>query len=233
MKPGWIVFVPLVLLAATDVLKAADPPHTTMESDRNYQDKAHYQSWVKQELGRWRDKPCDLIFIGDSITAQWLENAGRPVWEKHYAWRAFNFGLGADKTEHTLWRLQNLDLSGIQPKAAVILIGTNNVHDSVEDIAAGVKAVVATTRRIFPNAKIVLVSLLPRDVAAEKMMSVNAVVRKEADNKAVFYLDLASKFTRSGKSWKGLSPDRLHLSTEGYEMWAAELNPLLEKLLQR
>ena len=44
-------------------------------------------------------------------------------------------------------------------------------------------------------------------------------------------LDLAAKMTLEGGTWKGLGPDKLHLTVEGYELWAAEIDPLLAKLL--
>jgi len=79
-------------------------------------------------LQRAKDNPgpCDIAFIGDSITQGW-EGNGKKVWEKYYAQRkCLNFGVGGDRTEHVLWRFENGQLDGIKPKAAVLMIGTNN-----------------------------------------------------------------------------------------------------------
>src|SRR5688572_32552980 len=58
----------------------------------------------------------DLLFVGDSITMAWRSD-GRSVWDERYAPRkAANFGLGGDKTEHVLWRLQNGNLEATKPK---------------------------------------------------------------------------------------------------------------------
>ncbi len=50
-------------------------------------------------------------------------------------------------------------------------------------------------------------------------------------NKTVSYFDLASKMTPVGDSWTGLGPDRLHLTPEGCELWASEMEALLSKLI--
>jgi lysophospholipase L1-like esterase len=64
------------------------------------------------------------------------------------------------------------------------------------------------------------------------MAQVNTLLSPLADKRNVFYLDLASKFTPVGDNWKGLSRDKLHLTAEGYEAWAAELEALLPTLLR-
>jgi lysophospholipase L1-like esterase len=225
-------FVLAALLAAAFSGAALAAPSTTVASDQNYRPRLNYQAYFGDYMALRRGHAADLIFIGDSITEQWRWGAGRPVWNQHFEERAFDFGLGADKTEHTLWRLENIDLPGLAPKAAVIMIGTNNVNDTPEDIAAGVKAVIAATQKKFAGIKVVLVSILPNTRAGEKMAQVNALIAPLADRKQVYYLDLASKFVPVGDNWKGLGRDKLHLTAEGYEAWAAELEALLPTVLQ-
>jgi lysophospholipase L1-like esterase len=214
-------------------------PATTIPSDSNY--KAHY-AWnagCERRVAAMQGKPCDIIFIGDSITDNFTSrpspswgSVGGAVWDKYYANRnALNFGVGADATQNVLWRFDHMDIKEFKPKVAVILIGTNNNKNSPEEIAAGVKAVVEKAEQIFPMAKIILVSILPNARATEKMAAANQLIQPLGDDKTVFYFDLASKMTPIGDSWKGLGPDRLHLLPEGYELWASEMEPLLTKLL--
>lgn len=211
----------------------------TVPSDSNY--KAHYP-WNKEcedRVASMKGKPCDLIFIGDSITQNFVErptpkwgSVGVAVWDQYYASRrALDFGVGADTTQNVLWRLEHMDIKDFKPKVAVILIGTNNTKNSPAEIADGVKAVVEETRQVFPEAKIILVSILPNARATGKMVEVNKTIRTFGDNESVFYLDLAAKMPPVGNSWKGLGPDRLHLTPEGYEIWASEMEPLLSKLI--
>jgi lysophospholipase L1-like esterase len=225
------------LLAAGAV--ETNAPLTTVPSDSNY--KAHY-AWnagCERRVAAMQGKPCDIIFIGDSITDNFTAtptptwgSVGGTVWDKYYANRnALNFGVGADATQNVLWRFDHMDIKEFKPKVAVILIGTNNTKNFAEDIAAGVKAVVQKTQQTFPTAKIILISILPNARATQKMAAANKLIQPLGDDKSVFYFDLASKMTPVGNSWKGLGPDRLHLLPEGYELWASEMEPLLTKLL--
>jgi lysophospholipase L1-like esterase len=223
------LLIAAVLAAA---FNAASAGPTTVPDDANFQPRLNYQAYFGDYLALKKGRPADLIFIGDSITEQWRWGAGSPVWKRHFEERAFDFGLGSDKTQHTLWRLHNIDLPGLAPKVAVIMIGTNNNADTPEEIAAGVNAVIGATQKKFPGIKVVLMSVLPNARANEKMAQVNALLAPMADKQTVYYVDLASKFIPMGDNWKGLSRDKLHLTAEGYEMWAAELEALLPAVLK-
>ena len=81
---------------------------------------------LMNERGAEAGSKSQVIFIGDSITQGW-EGGGKEVWERYYAPRnAVNLGIGGDRTQHVLWRLDNGNLDRVKPKAAVIMIGTNN-----------------------------------------------------------------------------------------------------------
>jgi lysophospholipase L1-like esterase len=228
MRHGTVFAAPASAIAR---LQAAGGPATTAASSQNYEARVPYQTYFNDYLALRKGRQADLVFIGDSITEQWRWGAGAAVWKQRFEDRAFDFGLGADKTQHVLWRLENFDLSFLKPKAAVIMIGTNNTGDSPEDIAAGVQAVIRATQAKFPGVKVVLCSILPNARATDKMAAANKLLQPLADQRSVFYLDLAAKFTPEGDNWKGLSRDKLHLTTEGYATWAAELEALLPTLL--
>jgi len=114
----------------------ASGPRSTVPNDRNFKVHPAFQTQWEDYLQTKQGKPVDIIFIGDSITEQWRWGGGKPVWKKHFADRALNFGQGSDMTQSALWRLENLDIKGFKPKVAVVLIGTNNFNDTPEDIAA-------------------------------------------------------------------------------------------------
>ena len=208
----------------------ARQPASTIPSSRNYLLHIAYQTQFADYLQTMQGKPCDIIFIGDSITEQWRWGAGKPVWDKFYEPRALDFGQGGDTTQNALWRLKNLPIDGFNFKAAVILIGTNNFTDTPDNIAAGVRAVIDATFEKFPRIKVILVSILPNARATAKMAAANTLIRPFADNKSIYYLDLASKFTPVGNNWLGIGPDKLHLTQAGYQTWAAELNNLLPQV---
>lgn len=143
----------------------------------------------------------DLIFLGDSITQGWNDNA---VWKKYYGSRkAMNAGIGGDQTQHVLWRLDNGNIDGIKPKLAVIMIGTNNSGGNTsEDIAAGIKAIVARLRAKLPETKILLLGIFPRGDKPDNRqrqvnIKANELAKTAADGENVVYLDIGDKFLSS------------------------------------
>jgi beta-glucosidase len=199
-------------------------------------------NWVKRHESfneRVKKGNVDLIFIGDSITQGW-EGAGKEAWEKHFAKRnAVNLGIGGDRTQHVLWRLDNGNIEGIKPKLAVIMIGTNNSNrddNTAEEIADGIKAIVAKLRAKLPETKILLLAIFPRgpmpNPQREKISKTNELASQVADGKMVHYLDIGPKFlTADGVLEKEVMPDFLHLSPKGYEIWAEAIEPSVEKLM--
>ena len=181
---------------------------------------------------------CDLIFIGDSITQGW-EGRGKKVWAKHYAKRnAVNLGIGGDRTQHVIWRLDNGNLHRIKPKAAVIMIGTNNSgSNSSQEIADGVEVIVKQLRKKLPETKVLLLGVFPRGAnKADKRRQVNeganATFKKIADGKSVHYLDIGQKFLKEdGTLPRDIMPDLLHLSEKGYTIWAESIEAKLKELM--
>jgi beta-glucosidase len=179
----------------------------------------------------------DLLLIGDSITQGW-EGAGKDAWAKSYAKRnAVNLGIGGDRTEHVLWRLDHGNADAISPKLAVLMIGTNNSHDNTaEEIGAGIQAIVKKLREKLPQTKVLILAIFPRnpkpDAVREKNAQASKIAAELADNKMVFYLDIGPKFlTADGELTKEIMPDYLHLSPQGYDVWAASIEPKVAELM--
>lgn len=182
---------------------------------------------------------ADLLFIGDSITQGW-EGEGAEVWKKYYEHRkAVNLGFSGDRTQHVLWRLANGNINGIQPKAAVIMIGTNNSNGEdhkAKEIADGVVEIVNLLQRALPKTKILLLGIFPRgekpNTQRTKLAQVNLILQLLDDGKGVFYLDIGSKFTdKDGMISKEIMPDFLHLSKKGYDIWAEAIESKVKELL--
>ena len=161
-------------------------------------------NWVKRHDGFVeiaKKGGVDLLFLGDSITDGW-RNRGKDVWEKNYgSLKAANFGIGGDQTQHVLWRLQNGELDGIKPKLAVLMIGTNNLRGNTdEEIADGVKAIVAELHKRTPETKLLLLGVFPRGEKADdpnrgRIKHINSIIAKLDDGgKTVKYLDIGDKF---------------------------------------
>jgi len=183
--------------------------------------------------------PCDIVFIGDSITQGW-EGSGKNVWQKYYGDRkCLNLGVGGDRTQHVLWRFENGQLNGLKPKAAVLMIGTNNSNkdDNTEaDILEGVQAIVRQIRERLPQTKLLIVGIFPRGASFStqrgKILQVNQPLAKMADDKMIHYVDFGSQLVEAdGSISKATMPDYLHLSERGYVIWAEAIEPTLKAML--
>lgn len=194
-----------------------------------------------------------LVFLGDSITQGW-EGRGKAVWEKYWApLKAANFGVGGDRTEHVLWRLDHGEFDGLKPKCIVLMIGTNNTghqgrpqkeldgavyHCTAEQTAQGVKAIIDELEKKCPDAKILLLAIFPRgatpeDKARQQNEATNAIIKTYADNKKVFFLDIGAKFLQpDGTLSKEIMPDLLHPNEKDYEIWSEAIEVKVKELMQ-
>ncbi len=183
-----------------------------------------------------------LVFLGDSITQGW-SGAGKEVWAKTWEpMNAANFGIGGDRTEHVLWRLENGNYDGLKPKLTVLMIGTNNTGhrmDPAGETAAGVKAIVEKLRVKQPQMKVLVLGVFPRGEKADdpkrvRTTEINAELAKLADDKNVFFSDITKTFVQpDGSLSKEIMPDFLHLSPKGYELWADAIEPQVKELMKK
>jgi lysophospholipase L1-like esterase len=220
--------------------KAAEPPAPVARTDPNSR-AAHGQLLEKARKGR-----IDVYFVGDSITRRWGATDYPDFlahWKKSFhGWNAGNFGWGGDTVRNVLWRLHNGELDGVHPRVIVVMAGTNDVgaapaggEAAVADIVRGLRAVLDVCRELAPGAVVILMGLTPRDdnpAFAAAITRVNERLARLADGKKVRYLNINDQLAdREGKFLEGMSPDGIHLSVKGYEVWAANLRPLLTELL--
>jgi beta-glucosidase len=139
-----------------------------------------------------------------------------------------------------LWRVQHGELDGIAPRAVVLSIGTNDLGSNlgVDATVKGITACVHAIRRKLPKTTIVVLGILPRGDGGpaspmrRDVASVNARLAPLGRAPATRYLDIGSAFTKGGQVRRELfRPDLLHLSTEGYRVWAATLRPEITALV--
>jgi beta-glucosidase len=227
----------LACVAASGLARAKDAaPSTVVPAPRT--DKP----WIDRDASfnqRVKQGNVDLLLIGDSITQGW-EGAGKEAWAKYYAKRnAINLGIGGDRTQHVLWRLDHGNVDGISPKLAVLMIGTNNSNgadNTAEEIGAGIEACVKKLREKLPQTKVLVLAIFPRgekpNPQREKNAEASQIASKVADNKTVYYLDIADKFLAADATLpKDIMPDYLHLSPAGYEIWASAIEPKVTALM--
>jgi lysophospholipase L1-like esterase len=164
-----------------------------------------------------KDGPYDLVFDGDSR-------------------KALNLGIGGDQVQDLLWRVQNGELEGQDPKLIVLLIGTNNLMQDPKDVAGGIRLVLNEYEQRCPDAHILLLGLFPRDPkdvngsARNWIRSVNALIAPYDDGKRVTYMDIGAKFLQpDGTLTADIMPDFLHPSAKGYQILADAIQPVVDK----
>ena len=203
----------------------------------------------EQLLEKAKEDHIDIYFEGDSITRRWgatdypdfLAN-----WKQNFfGWNGADFGWGGDKTENILWRLNNGELDGVNPKVIVLQAGTNNVGRTVPsggeeariaDVTKGIQAILQILQAKAPEATIILTAIFPRNDNPAVMTIIDGInenLSKLADGKKIRFLDINDKLAdRDGKLFEGMmSPDKLHPALKGYQAWADALKPIFAELL--
>jgi lysophospholipase L1-like esterase len=199
----------------------------------------------EQLLEKARKGGIDIYFLGDSITRRWGAT-DYPEFLAHwntnfFGWNAANFGWGADNIENILWRVENGELDGVNPKIIVMLAGINNVGTfpgddaKVENITRGLKALVNVCQQKTPDAVIILTALFPRNDNMAVIPTINRIndnMAKMADGKKIRFLNVNDRLAdKDGKLFEGISKDKVHPTLKGYQIWADGLKPIFTEIL--
>ena len=192
------------------------------------------------------------LFLGDSITEAYRGTniggacsacKGVPqIFKKYFPANATAFGIGADETQHLLWRLQHSEVTGLQPLKVVVLIGTNNFgigNMTGPETFMGVAAVAELLLHLLhERAQIVLMGILPR-ARHGKFQGPIAFVNKQMATLAqthrsrrLHYLPCGHVFVDSeGVIIPSLMPDLLHPSSTGTDlMFGKCVVPFLQRI---
>jgi (4-O-methyl)-D-glucuronate---lignin esterase len=243
--PNWKYFIPwadsFLSHHATAWQLPADQP--VFQKDPNSL-VAHSQLLAKAKQGK-----TDVYFEGDSIIRRWGATDYPELlanWKRNFfGWNAADFGWGGDQTQNILWRLENGELDGVNPKVVVLLAGTNNVGDTsvhrdvaarVDDITRGLQEIVRVIQTKSPGATIIVTGIFPRNDDMSFMPIINTIngnLSKIADGQKVLYLNINEKLAdNNGRLFDGMiNSDKLHPTVKAYQIWADALKPILTDLL--
>jgi len=124
----------------------------------------------------------------------------------------------------------------------VLMIGTNNIGNSAENILKGDLKICSEIHAKLPETKLLLLGIFPRGADAKrddviamraKIKTVNEQLAKLDDGAKTRYLDFGAKFLDAdGSIPKDIMPDGLHPNAKGYEIWATAMQPLLDEMLK-
>ena len=212
-------------------------------NEKSYKDfMARHAGFLKDKQTALAKGPIQFVLIGDSITDGW-RSTGRTTLNAAFGqWNPYNIGISGDQTQHVLWRIDQGELDGIEPnpKAAMIMIGTNNMGGAtIEEIADGVTRIVNKVHEKLPDTKILVLGIFPRAEKADhpdraKIKAINVIISKLDDGgKTVTYLDIGAKFlAEDGTLPKEIMPDALHPNAQGYQIWADAVKPTLDAMMK-
>lgn len=245
--------------------KKADAPPAAQQQPKPKESatepKPRDPNWMKRHDGYLKEVKekagnVDFLLVGDSITDGWHRKDKRPLFKEsketetasplelyEQAWgpfKPFNIGIGGDRTQHVIWRLQNGEVAGIKPKLAMLMIGTNNLSANTNDeIVAGITGCVNEIKKQMPEIKVLLLGVFPRGEKADnparpRIKAINEQIAKLDDGgKTVKYLDIGDKFLApDGTLPKEIMPDFLHPNAKGYQIWIDATKPTVTEMLK-
>ena len=239
---------PPSLAAAPGTAAPSSEPAQHPSSEPDPRTDQNSQTAHTQLLEKARKGGIDIYFEGDSITRRWGATDYSELlanWNSNFhGWNAGDFGWGADRIQNILWRLDNGELDGVNPKVIVLLAGTNNVGNAVPpagadarvaDITQGLQAILGVMQAKAPSATIVVTGIFPRNDNMAVMPIIDRVnqnLSKLAGGR-VRYLNINDKLAdRDGKLFDGMmNADKLHPAVKGYQVWADALKPIFTELL--
>ena len=113
----------------------------------------------------------------------------------------------------------------------------SGLRRSPEITADGIRGNLEELRRRLPQARILLLGLLPREESPDaplrlEVAQVNRLIRDCADDQHIFYAEIGDVLLDSdGRLTAAISPDRLHLTAQGYCRLASRLDPEFDRVL--
>lgn len=188
------------------------------------------------EANKSVETPTRVVFMGNSITDGWWNTDSLFFQNNRYIGR----GIGGQTTAQMLVRFR-ADVIDLQPKAVVILAGTNDIaqnngYIAPENILGNIISMAELAKA--NNIDVVLCSILPAYEygwrkglePADKIIALNKMIKEYADRHNLTYVDYHSalKDARNGLPEK-YSKDGVHPTMDGYKIMERLISEALEK----
>jgi lysophospholipase L1-like esterase len=238
--------VPCFLRQAATTAAQSVPLKTesaTMPVARAGSDWANHHATL---VDRAKNGDTEIAFFGDSIVFR----MNGELLRRTFSDKTSVFGIGGDRTEHLLYRLQNGELEFPKdrpPNEVVLLIGTNNLGlldmqaSPDEDTIKGIELNVSEIAKRLPTSNILVVGILPRGEKADDPFRTHiSIINQQLsvdlkDQPKVSFVDIGDKFTRKdGSIEKSVMHDSLHPTAEiGNSIMFKALKRKVNKLNRR
>lgn len=221
----------LILIVAVLPLVAS-----AQKKDKDWADYARYDN-ANASLA----KAPSVVFMGNSITQCWYEMHPDYFNDNNFAGR----GISGQVTQQMMSRFR-ADVINLDPRAVVILAGTNDVarnngYISLEHIAQNIESMIqlAQANRI----KVILCSVLPvkqykwrKDLGdiSSQIVELNKMLKKLARKYGCKWVDFYSPMVdREGGLDKRYTKDGVHPTPAGYDLMEEIIAPKLKRYMPR
>lgn len=175
-----------------------------------------------------------VVFVGDSLTGNW-GNIG----EAFPKLKVANRGIGGDVSRGVLFRFEE-DVLDLNPKAVVVLIGTNDLtaRGNPADAASNIADILAMAAKKSPQMPVVLCTTPPSAhpqapvSGADRLVLNEKICAMAAGKKNVVLCDLFKVMAKPDGTPQPeyFNDDKLHLSPAGNKKWAEMITPIFEQL---
>ncbi|MGK0188513.1 MAG: lysophospholipase L1-like esterase [Verrucomicrobiales bacterium] len=196
-----------------------------------------FQDLWTQKRSKWaNDVATDqnaVVFLGDSITQGWGDTMGG----NFPGMKVANRGISGDTTRGMLLRL-NDDVLALNPKAVVMLMGTNDLEEGANpaSTAANVMLILKALKKHDASVPVILCHVFPSAASqkrpAKMIQKINEYFANAVKGEPrITLLDTWTLFANAkGDAKKEEFPDLLHPNDTGYDKWATALRPVLATL---
>ncbi|WP_221412711.1 SGNH/GDSL hydrolase family protein [Fulvivirga lutimaris] len=209
---------------------------------------SHAQDWANtarfqmenDSIGLPTKDESRVVFMGNSITEGW--KSFRPEFFENQSF--VNRGIGGQTTPQMLVRFRP-DVIALTPKVVVILAGVNDIAgntgpSTLEMIMDNIISMAELAKA--NDIKVILSSVLPAfDFSwkpglepSGKIINLNKMIKKYADNNEIIYLDYFSSMVDERNGLKDeYTYDGVHPNAEGYKVMEPLVLEAIEKALAK
>ncbi len=180
-----------------------------------------------------------IVWLGDSLSSQWLQ-AGSLVWSEFFApVQSLNTAVSGHRTTNTLDLIERVGiLNDINPKVAMLMIGGNDLQAGAQApaVIANIIRIIDHIHEKLPHVRVLLMALLPAggkpDSLIEQGKIINAALALMENGDDIRYLDMQNQFADENENIHVELFQADQLSSAGYQVWQRTAQPLFNELLQ-
>ncbi len=169
-------------------------------------------------------KNQDILFIGDSLI-EFFD------WQRRFPLlQVTNLGWSGETVQELAVRSKGIVTDEYDPDWIFIMIGTNNVAMDDYSFIPAYQDIIATLKKGYPKATIVLTGLFPLQlpwISEDTIPHLNELLKELAKSNNCSYQEGWNLDNETCDIHRGFSDDGVHLSDYGYQQWANTIENFL------